>query len=593
MRLFMRDLAVPPSSATLSVCTLLFFCAFSLPAQEILPAVRTQHLAAAPSQHTLSLDPLTDQELASQALIKDEKTPRTPASFREFGTVQANQVVEPQRLTLRFAAAATLTRIESTPDFKLEQGGSCLEGNSYPANATCTLMVRFTPQGPGRRTAKLAISNSADLTPLFVGLGGTGSAPAISFTPSVITTVPASLVSGAGVFSGATNIATDGGDTLYIADTGHNKIDYINSSGVLNTSLFVPTAPIGIAADPTGAIYYTQSSANFLNVILYPTGAVAYEAGSNGCSIGATCPLSETEISYSNMGALAVDPYGTVFMASQEAVSKLVPSTSLSLNYIPLYAPFDFDYDSFSSPQPLAVDASDTLYYYSNQGSGRNCRISGEGYYNATANVYYPVLIAGGSVCGFSGDGGQARTAEIGKQVGQMTFDNAGNLYFSDTLNQRVRRIDNATGIITTIAGNGAAGYTGDYTPATAATLNNPTGVAVDSQGQVFILSNSATTGTAQVIRKVGTVGDVLLPATPVGNSSLAQTVTISNTGNSTLNFVKAFLLRRQHHGLHRGPQHHQLRLHRTPRVRTKLQARLHLYPHRHRKPRGNLHHLG
>ena len=67
-----------------------------------------------------------------------------------------------------------------------------------------------------------------------------------------------------------------------------------------------------------------------------------------------------------------------------------------------------------------------------------------------------------------------------------IAFDRAGNLYFSDTFNHRIRRVEAATGIISTIAGNGDAGYSGDGGPATAAALNEPYGVVVDRAGNVY-----------------------------------------------------------------------------------------------------------
>ena len=66
--------------------------------------------------------------------------------------------------------------------------------------------------------------------------------------------------------------------------------------------------------------------------------------------------------------------------------------------------------------------------------------------------------MVGGRNCGYGGDGGRAGNARIGSFVGQISFDLAGNLYFSDTYNQRVRRVDFNTGIIRTIAGNGTTG---------------------------------------------------------------------------------------------------------------------------------------
>ena len=149
--------------------------------------------------------------------------------------------------------------------------------------------------------------------------------------------------------------------------------------------------------------------------------------------------------------------------------------------------------------------------------------------------------MAGGRTCGFSGDGGKAGNAEIGASVGQLTFDIAGNFYFTDTDNNRVRRIDGATGIIHTIAGNGTVGSAGDGGPATSAHLNAPTGVAVDSQGQVYIISGT-TSPTAQTVRKVGTNGDLVFPGQLKGTSSAASLVTVANTGNSELEIDNAVI---------------------------------------------------
>src|SRR5208282_243002 len=156
---------------------------------------------------------------------------------------------------------------------------------------------------------------------------------------------------------------------------------------------------------------------------------------------------------------------------------------------------------------PIAVDAGDNIYSY--YGAG-NCVIFAQSYENAVTIGTISTRVAGGRTCGFSGDGGKAGNAEIGASVGQFAFDIAGNFYFTDTDNNRVRRIDGATGIIHTIAGNGTAGNSGDNGPATSAHLNAPTGVAADSQGQVYIISGTTSSATAQVVRKVGTNGDLV-----------------------------------------------------------------------------------
>ncbi|MGE3283185.1 MAG: hypothetical protein AB7O13_19585 [Alphaproteobacteria bacterium] len=86
---------------------------------------------------------------------------------------------------------------------------------------------------------------------------------------------------------------------------------------------------------------------------------------------------------------------------------------------------------------------------------------------------------------GFAGDGGPAAEALLNGPF-DVAFDRAGNLYFSDTFNHRIRRVDAATGIISTIAGKGEAGHSGDNGPAVAAALNEPYGVVVDRAGIVY-----------------------------------------------------------------------------------------------------------
>jgi sugar lactone lactonase YvrE len=87
---------------------------------------------------------------------------------------------------------------------------------------------------------------------------------------------------------------------------------------------------------------------------------------------------------------------------------------------------------------------------------------------------------------GLAGDGGPAAKALLNGPF-DVCFDRAGNLYFSDTFNNRIRRVDAATGVISTVAGNGEKGYSGDGGLATRAALNEPYGVIVDRAGNLYI----------------------------------------------------------------------------------------------------------
>ena len=96
--------------------------------------------------------------------------------------------------------------------------------------------------------------------------------------------------------------------------------------------------------------------------------------------------------------------------------------------------------------------------------------------------------IAGTGTPGSSGDGGAATSAQLNNPQG-IAVDNNGNLYIADYGNNKIRRVDSA-GIITTIAGTGTAGSSGDGGAATAAQLNQPYGVAIDALGQLYIVDS-------------------------------------------------------------------------------------------------------
>ena len=119
--------------------------------------------------------------------------------------------------------------------------------------------------------------------------------------------------------------------------------------------------------------------------------------------------------------------------------------------------------------------------------------------------------VAGNGTFGFSGDGGPATDAQLGGVMG-LAIDSSGNLFIADPVNNRIREVF-PSGIITTIAGNGSAGFSGDGGPATKAQLWLPYGVAVDSNGNLFISDHAN-----RRVRKVAANG---LITTVVGNGSV------------------------------------------------------------------------
>ena len=123
---------------------------------------------------------------------------------------------------------------------------------------------------------------------------------------------------------------------------------------------------------------------------------------------------------------------------------------------------------------------------------------------------YTITTIAGNNTSGFSGDGGAATSAQLNQPNG-IVVDSSGNIYIADGGNHRVRKISGGT--ISTFAGTGTAGYSGDGKAATAAELNNPVGLALDPAGNLYIADAANS-----VVREVTTNGNI---TTFAGNNSL------------------------------------------------------------------------
>lgn len=98
----------------------------------------------------------------------------------------------------------------------------------------------------------------------------------------------------------------------------------------------------------------------------------------------------------------------------------------------------------------------------------------------------YIYTYAGDGVPGYSGDGGPATSAGL-FQPSDAALDAAGNIYIADTYNNRIRKVEAATGMIATIAGNGTQGYSGDGGPATSAEFCLPSGIVLDAAGNLYI----------------------------------------------------------------------------------------------------------
>ena len=173
-------------------------------------------------------------------------------------------------------------------------------------------------------------------------------------------------------------------------------------------------------------------------------------------------------------------------------------------------------------PQGVAVDASGNIYI----GELFSHRIR-----KVTASTGVITTIAGTGTAGYSGDGGQATAANIKNPAG-VNLDSTGNVYFGDCNDGRynvVRKVTVSNGVISTVAGTGSGGYNGDNIQATAATLNFPFDVVLDSSDNLYICDASnyrvrkvtASTGVITTVVGTGT-------ASSTGDGSAATAATVN-----------------------------------------------------------------
>jgi len=315
----------------------------------------------------------------------------------------------------------------------------------------------------------------------------------------IIHTIAGGGVGDGGIASSAAlypeRLAFDNDGNLYIADTGHDRIRKIDRYGVISTiagngkrsfsgdgapaldaSL---NQPYGVAVDQQGNVFIADS-ANYRIRKINSLGTISTVAG-NGRSefSGDAGPAVEAGLLFPV--GLAIDPAGEVLIADSERVRKIDAQGTIST--------IAGGGDSWSDNQPAtALDflaVRDVLsdkqgnVYIADSG---NCRIWKV---NPLGSAFRIAGRGDRVACEFSGDGGDARSAALRYPYG-MALDGSDNLYIADSGNERVRKITPG-GSIATIAGTGQKGFSGDDAEADLATLNSPHGLALDSQGSLYI----------------------------------------------------------------------------------------------------------
>ena len=316
------------------------------------------------------------------------------------------------------------------------------------------------------------------------------------------------------------------GASLYISDRGNNLVRALNmQSGIITTPIMLyANYPNGLVADPANNRLFIASSGG-ATAVRYDVQNTASSvvAGNGTLSLsGDGGPAAEAQLG--NPFAVAVDAAGDVFIAdSQNSVIREIDPTGIITTAAGSGVP-GYSGDggparaaTLSDPRSVAVAPNGDLYIGDSANhavrkvdhstglistvvgglqllNGIAVDAAGALYFaDTTANIVYRrdstgvvVPVAGTGTAGFSGDGGPANQATLHSPLA-VALDSASNVYISDRDNERVRRVDHATGVITTVAGNGKAGFAGDGHAATSAELDQPFGMAVDGYGNLYI----------------------------------------------------------------------------------------------------------
>jgi sugar lactone lactonase YvrE len=352
------------------------------------------------------------------------------------------------------------------------------------------------------------------------------------------------------------DVAVDAAGNLYIADKENHRIRKVDPSGTITTvagngsggfggdggaatdaSLYYPS---GVTVDGAGNLYLADTSNQRIRRVDAATGTITTVAGTGTAGFGGDGGLA-TEAKLSYPTGVAVDGAGNLYLADKNNHRiRRVDAADETISTVAGTGTGNYHGDGGPAtdawlwePGGVTLDATGNLYITDRTnrrvrkvdaatgvistvaGSG-NVTYEGDGGLGTSAKVNSPrglaldnlgnlyiadtgnhrirklepsgliTTVAGGGPGNFGGDGGAATAAAL-RNPAAVAVDTAGNLYIADSSNHRIRKVDAGTGVITTVAGNGTAGFGGDGGLATAANLSNPQGVAVDPHGNLYI----------------------------------------------------------------------------------------------------------
>jgi sugar lactone lactonase YvrE len=394
-------------------------------------------------------------------------------------------------------------------EFNLGTLSGCVADGATPINAgsICTVPITFKPGYPGLREAPLELQTNAG--PFYFGLSGIGIAPQPALIPGLITAVAGNGYAGPG----------QGGAGGYTGDNGPA------TSAELS-------APFSVAFDNANDFFIADYDNFVIRKVSGTTGIITTVAGNGtGGYTGDNYPATGAEMTVPWDASL--DAAGNIYIAdtNNNAIREVSAATGIITTVAgACCAPNGPGLQGYNGdgipavgaelffPESVAADTSGNLYI-ADYGNNRIREV------NAATGIITTVAgngFGGGTLGagGYNGDNIPATSAELFAPAA-VALDSAGNIYIADFSNLRIRKVTAATGIITTVAGDGTVGPSGDNGPATSAALNPPIGIAVDAAGDLYITGQNA--GIRKVDAATGTI-TTLVPGNGTGCAGQTDT---------------------------------------------------------------------
>jgi sugar lactone lactonase YvrE len=404
--------------------------------------------------------------------------------------------------------------------------------------------------------AAIAVDTAGDL---FIADQGNQRVREVVFTSGallkgVITTVAGNGTSGfsgdghaatAAQLANPTGVAVDTSGDIFIADTNNRRIREFKAGGTISTiagsglasyngdngkataaGLITPTA---VAVDTSGNLFIVDQGNQRVREVNLATDKITTAAGTGLLGYNGD-GISATTATLNGPAGAAVDNFGNLFIADEynrrvrEVSYSLATGATGTISTVAGNGSIAYAGDNgpataaqLAYPEGVAVGANgfagavsaNGFLFVADYGNDRIRQV------NIATGVI--TTIVGNGTAGYSGDGKQATAAEINDPMG-IALDAAGDLFFADQGNNCIREVKIDTGVITTVAGNGIQGFSGDKGQATAAKLSNPTGIAVDPINNLLFIADQGN----QRVREVNLATHVITTVAGNGTSGFS-----------------------------------------------------------------------